>query len=220
MYRSPLQGGPFSDDRHDPTPAAILPSIMLYSLILYSRCKRRLLRQLCPTVGNSRMSLRLSKILSRIERPHRCGPHPRSLCLARAVSSNPFRKASYAVLLVLALALSISGTALCETNIAVIPTPAVELRNDHYISNREPLVPSTLIKLPVGSVKPRGWLLETLVRQRDGLTGRLPEVSAWLEKEGNAWLTPDGRGKWGWEEVPYWLRGAASLATSPGRFRA
>ena len=130
-----------------------------------------------------------------------------------AKTSGLFGATSKAILLALMAGLSFTGTAQCETNIAVMPTPAVDLRNDHYISNRKPLVPSTLIKLPVGSVKPRGWLLETLNRQRDGLTGRLPEVSAWLEKEGNAWLSQDGRGKWGWEEVPYWLRGAISLAS-------
>jgi len=46
---------------------------------------------------------------------------------------------------------------------------------------------------------------ENLLRQSRGLTGRLAEISAWLQKDGNAWLSPDGRGS-GWEEVPYCSR--------------
>ena len=67
-----------------------------------------------------------------------------------------------------------------------------------------------LVKLPVGSIAPGGWLKAQLDAQKDGLNGHLGEISAWLQKEDNAWLT-DG-GSWGWEEVPYWLRGYASLA--------
>lgn len=82
----------------------------------------------------------------------------------------------------------------------------------HYVSRRAPLEPSPLVELPIGSVRPRGWLLTCLERQRDGLVGQLGHVSAWLTKDGNAWLAPDGRGDWGWEEVPYWLKGYIELA--------
>lgn len=84
-------------------------------------------------------------------------------------------------------------------------------QNDYYVSNQAPLQPSALIKLPVGSIKPNGWLLSWLERQRDGLTGHLGEISAWLQKEDNAWLSNDGRGAWGWEELPYWLKGYANI---------
>src|SRR5262245_463828 len=90
--------------------------------------------------------------------------------------------------------------------------PDLSRTNGYYISNRQPLEPSRFIPLPVGSVQPRGWLLETLKRQRDGLCGHLGEISAWLQKDGNAWLSKDGKGKYGWEEVPYWLRGYIELA--------
>ncbi|UZD21409.1 glycoside hydrolase family 127 protein [Algoriphagus halophytocola] len=89
-----------------------------------------------------------------------------------------------------------------------IPT---ENTNQFYISNRAPLAPSALIKLPVGSVKPEGFLKEYLIRQKNGLTGNLGEISAWLQKENNAWLSKDGTGEWGWEEVPYWLKGYANI---------
>ena len=99
-----------------------------------------------------------------------------------------------------------------ETNITVLVRPPEGVRNSHYVTNREPLQSGALVKLPVGAVKPQGWLKQTLLRQLQGLSGRLPEVSAWLQKDSNAWLAADGRGKWGWEEVPYWLRGAMLLA--------
>ncbi|WP_373395953.1 hypothetical protein V8V91_15275 [Algoriphagus halophilus] len=38
--------------------------------------------------------------------------------------------------------------------------------NQYYVSNRAPLIPSSLIKLPVGSVKPDGFLKEFLLRQK------------------------------------------------------
>jgi hypothetical protein len=66
------------------------------------------------------------------------------------------------------------------------------------------------IKLPVGSVRPQGWLLEVLNRQKNGLNGHLSEISAWLDKKNNAWL---GTGNdYGWEEVPYWLKGYGDMA--------
>ena len=75
---------------------------------------------------------------------------------------------------------------------------------------RKPLHGGCLRKLPVGQVKPRGWLKEVLNRQRNGLCGQLGTVSAWLDKNNNQWLSD--RGDHGWEEVPYWLRGYSSLA--------
>ena len=120
-------------------------------------------------------------------------------------------KTSSKLLHLIGLVLLFPPSAHSETSISVLTRPEISTRNSHYISNREPLHPNVLIKLPIGAVKARGWLHETLLRQRDGLTGKLPEISAWLEKDGNAWLSADGRGKWGWEEVPYWLRGSIRL---------
>jgi hypothetical protein len=84
--------------------------------------------------------------------------------------------------------------------------------NRFYVYNRAPLAPSPLVTLPIGAVHPKGWLLVYLQRQREGLTGKLGEISAWLQKENNAWLSPNGKGEFGWEEVPYWLRGYIQLA--------
>lgn len=81
-----------------------------------------------------------------------------------------------------------------------------------YPQNRTPLQPSPLIKLPIASFKPSGWLGEFLKLQRDGLTGHLGEISVWLTRKDNAWLSNEGKGAYGWEEVPYWLRGYSRLA--------
>jgi len=98
-----------------------------------------------------------------------------------------------------------------SSEISIVEIPDTTATNQHYIGNRAPLRPSTLIKLPVGQIKPDGWLLEYLHRQRSGLTGNLGKISAWLQKENNAWLNKDGQGEWGWEEVPYWLKGYANI---------
>ena len=89
--------------------------------------------------------------------------------------------------------------------------PTNERRNSFYASNRAPLANEYFVKLPVTSVKPGGWLRRQLELQRDGLTGHLDEISIWLSKPDNAWLSKDGKGKHGWEELPYWLKGFANI---------
>lgn len=95
-------------------------------------------------------------------------------------------------------------------------TTDTSAKNSFYISNREPLIRQHFIKLPSGSIVPAGWLKKNLELQRDGLTGHLPEISVWLQKQDNAWLAKDGKGKYGWEELPYWLKGYADIAYTLG----
>lgn len=83
--------------------------------------------------------------------------------------------------------------------------------NRHYVSNRAPLMASPLTKLPVGAVRPEGWVRGQLVRMADGFSGRLTELSQFCKYDGNAWTSPDGAGKYGWEEAPYWLKGYIDL---------
>ena len=82
--------------------------------------------------------------------------------------------------------------------------------NVNYAGNRSPLRPMNFIKLPVGAIQPEGWLKKYLNLQKEGLTGHLGEISAWLAKDNNAWLTNGG--DHGWEEVPYWLKGYGNMA--------
>ena len=83
--------------------------------------------------------------------------------------------------------------------------------NDFYVGNQAPLLPSAFRKLPIGAVTPAGWMRKQLELQAEGFSGRLPEISKWLKKENNAWLSPTGVGENGWEEVPYWLKGFGDL---------
>jgi DUF1680 family protein len=91
-------------------------------------------------------------------------------------------------------------------------SPDTEQANDFYPANRLPLSPSALIKLPVGAVRPEGWLRKQLELQADGFHGHLTEISKFLAKDKNAWLSPDGSGTNGWEELPYWLKGFGDCA--------
>ena len=102
-----------------------------------------------------------------------------------------------------------------ETNqkraVYFVASPDMTLPNSYYVSNREPLLSSPLVKLPIGAVIPKGWLRGQLERMADGMTGRLTELSKFLKSEGNAWLSPEGKGHSPWEELPYWLKGYGDL---------
>lgn len=92
-----------------------------------------------------------------------------------------------------------------------VSRPSTASRNDFYVSNKAPLQPSSFIKLPIGSIRPGGWVLKCLELEKNGMTGHLSQISPWLEKKDNAWLSPVGKGIHGWEEVPYWLKGYADM---------
>ncbi|WP_312191734.1 beta-L-arabinofuranosidase domain-containing protein, partial [Sphingobacterium sp.] len=112
----------------------------------------------------------------------------------------------------LGLLMGISLAASAQTGIATaVDRLPLTGKNTQYVNNRTPLRQNALIKLPVGTIVPEGWLGKYLELQKDGLTGHLGEISAWLSKKNNAWLSTDGKGEYGWEEVPYWLKGYANL---------
>jgi hypothetical protein len=96
-------------------------------------------------------------------------------------------------------------------SVTVVQRITSKSTNKFYTSNRAPLQPSQFIKLAAGSIKPKGWILKYLELQKDGLTGHLGEISAWLDKNNNAWFSGTGQGDHGWEEVPYWLKGYGDL---------
>ena len=98
-----------------------------------------------------------------------------------------------------------------DTHVTTVETTSVSHVNSYYISNKAPLQPLHFIKLPITSIKPNGWIKKYLELQRDGLTGHLGEISAWLDKKNNAWFSGNGTGDHGWEEVPYWLKGYGDL---------
>lgn len=96
-----------------------------------------------------------------------------------------------------------------KNTVGVVSRPPVGT-SINYKGFRAPLQCGRLIKLPIGSIKPKGWILRRLQLQRDGLNGHLGEISPWLDKNGNQWLS--NKGDHGWEEVPYWLRGYCANA--------
>jgi len=94
-----------------------------------------------------------------------------------------------------------------QPEVTVQERPDTSKPNTHYVGNRPPLLPSPLIKLPIGSVRPDGWTQRILELQSEGFHGHLTEISRFLKKDGNAWLDSSGRGEFGWEEPVYWLKG-------------
>lgn len=78
-----------------------------------------------------------------------------------------------------------------------------------YPNNRYPLLLKPYIELPLGSVKPQGWLKEMLTRQRDGASGKMDTLYPEVMGPRNGWLGGDGDQ---WERGPYWIDGLVPLA--------
>jgi DUF1680 family protein len=74
--------------------------------------------------------------------------------------------------------------------------------------NRAPLQPVAFLALPLGAVRPRGWLLDQLRIQADGLSGHLDEF--WPDVSNHCgWLGGPGDD---WERAPYYCDGLVPLA--------
>jgi uncharacterized protein len=79
--------------------------------------------------------------------------------------------------------------------------------NKFYKSNPAPLLQNAYIKLPLGAVKPQGWLKTQLEIQASGLTGNLDDF--WPDLVYSAWHGGTGEA---WERGPYYLDGMVPLA--------
>jgi len=67
--------------------------------------------------------------------------------------------------------------------------------------------PNTFDPLPLGSIRPSGWLRSQLQVQAAGLSGHLDEF--WPDVAQSGWIGGDAEG---WERGPYWLDGMVPLA--------
>ncbi|WP_099464695.1 beta-L-arabinofuranosidase domain-containing protein [Parabacteroides provencensis] len=81
--------------------------------------------------------------------------------------------------------------------------------NLNYQNNRYPLVTKPYMELPIGTIKPSGWLNEQLKRMADGMTGNLDQIYEKVMGQRNGWLGGDGDV---WERGPYWIDGLLPLA--------
>lgn len=81
------------------------------------------------------------------------------------------------------------------------PTPIV--------TNRSPLLLTPYYALPLGSVRPQGWLLAQCQLQRDGLTGNAETLYANDLGTNSGWLGGTGES---WERGPYYFKGLIALA--------
>jgi hypothetical protein len=69
------------------------------------------------------------------------------------------------------------------------------------------LQPLAFTPLPLGSVRPTGWLRNQLRIQAEGISGKLDEF--WPDVMRSGWIGGDAEG---WERGPYWLDGIVPLA--------
>ena len=74
-------------------------------------------------------------------------------------------------------------------------------------SVQEALAEPSFRPLPLGAIRPEGWLLRQLKIQASGLSGHLDQF--WPDISDSQWF--GGKAE-GWERAPYWLDGAIPLA--------
>ena len=73
-----------------------------------------------------------------------------------------------------------------------------------------PLVPRRFAPLPVGTVKPAGWLKRQLLLEASGLAGHLQKF--WVDVQNSTWVGGSGDGLTELHErFPYWLNGIVPL---------
>jgi DUF1680 family protein len=114
-------------------------------------------------------------------------------------------QAASGCLVALLLSLSLASCSSPESSTPAV-TPQLPPTEVHW--NRAPLEDNAMAPLPLGSIKPQGWLRRQLQIQADGLSGHLDEF--WPDLGSNSgWLGGTGES---WERGPYYLDGLVPLA--------
>jgi DUF1680 family protein len=101
--------------------------------------------------------------------------------------------------------------------LAHVPFLCQLLSRGEMTQNSNRLVRLVFQPLPLGSIRPGGWLLAQLRIQADGLSGHLDEF--WPDVADSGWIGGQAEG---WERGPYWLDGVVPLAylLDDGRLKA
>jgi hypothetical protein len=107
-----------------------------------------------------------------------------------------------AAILTRLICVSMPARALEFPSVTNLPPTAV-------VANRLPLLATPFAALPLGSVRPQGWLLTQCQLQRDGLTGNAERIYASDIGTNSGWLGGTGDN---WERSPYYYKGLISLA--------
>lgn len=94
-------------------------------------------------------------------------------------------------------------------SLAILAISGCTEKNENlfYKGNPAPLLQNAYIKLPLGTVKPEGWLKSQLEAQAAGLTGNLDDF--WPDLVNSSWRGGQGEA---WERGPYYLDGLVPLA--------
>ena len=85
--------------------------------------------------------------------------------------------------------------------VSIAAPPAAQPAGTGPTPNRAPLQALKYTELPLGAVRPEGWLRQQLLTMANGATVHLDEFYAKL-RDDYGWLNGKGNN---WEETPYWL---------------
>ncbi len=101
-----------------------------------------------------------------------------------------------------------TGVLFASTNALGFPSPT-NLPPTSVVTNKSALLSTPFAPLPLGSVRPQGWLLTQCQLQRDGLTGNAETIYAADLGTNSGWLGGTGDN---WEKSPYYFKGLVPLA--------